>query len=104
MTNGTVEVFQHELAHCNGWYHAPFEIGVDPPDNLVHPYDGELVVILTGSDFSGQNETIDFAQRGTRFIMKWDYTVPELCKQFWKERGIVAVSKDIDRIVGCSIR
>jgi hypothetical protein len=104
VTNGALHVFQHELAHCNGWTHAPFEAGVDPPDNYVHEYDGELVVYLTGENYDGQMDTMSFAQIEAHFIMAWDRTVPALCMAFWKERGIYAASEKVSKIVGCSIK
>ena len=104
VTNGKVSVFQHELAHCNGWFHPPFQRGVNPPSELVHPYDSELVVILTGTNFPAQNDTIDYAQPGAEFIMRWDATVPELCKQLWQDRGIRYDASVVDEIVGCSVK
>jgi hypothetical protein len=104
VTNGTVKVFQHELAHCNGWSHKPFQRGVNPPPEYVHHYDGELVVYLTGDFYSSMSDTIDYAQQDTKFIMDFDRTVPGLCKQFWRERGIPYDASVVDEIVGCSVK
>jgi hypothetical protein len=103
VTDSSLHVFQHELAHCNGWTHKPFEAGINPPEMWVHPYDGELVVYLTGVDYSGQMDTIGFAQVEAEFIMS-DKTPPQLCSEFWKDRGVMPNAALVSRIVGCSVK
>jgi len=49
----SLEIYQHELAHCNGWQHADQHHGVNgprkgykspkPPARYVVPYKGKLI-------------------------------------------------------------
>jgi hypothetical protein len=47
VTNGTRAVYEHELAHCNGWDHEAF-VPADPPSSYVHAFDGQLTLIECG--------------------------------------------------------
>jgi hypothetical protein len=103
VTNGELHVYQHELAHCNGWTHKPFERGVNPPLDWVHPFKGKLTVYLTGDYYVGIMDTMNYAQPSAEFIIQGDKTVPELCKAFWLTRGIIATAKEVDEIIGCQM-
>ena len=103
VTSG-LENYMHELAHCNGWVHPPFQSGYYPPVSFVHPFDGELTVYLTGPDLMDLMSVISFAQFDAHFIMAIDKTPPGLCSYFWKQRGTKAAQKDVDHVIGCSLR
>jgi hypothetical protein len=44
VTDGTRDTYEHELAHCNGWWHAPFKPA--DPDPALHDFRGSLAVIV----------------------------------------------------------
>lgn len=99
--DGAISTFEHELAHCNGWHHEPDE-NPDPPLDLVHPFDGRLVVISTGliDDIAIRFIQYDAEIRGS------DKTAAELCGTLWRERRIdfSVFAGKMDRLVGCSVR
>jgi hypothetical protein len=103
VTDGTIEVYWHELAHCNGWDHKPFERGHEPPASYVHDFNGPLTVYLTGHGM-GQITTMNYAQFNAKIILAPDRTVPQLCGALWKQHGVIAAQKDINSLIGCSIR
>ena len=63
ITDGTVDTFNHELAHCNGWNHPEKGSGYNPPAKFIHPYDGRLVVTMSRES----RRTRKIAQGGTTF-------------------------------------
>jgi hypothetical protein len=44
ITDGSKAVYEHELAHCNGWTHPEWTYAV-PPKSYVHAYPGTLTVL-----------------------------------------------------------
>lgn len=105
VTNGTAKAFHHELAHCNGWRHAPFEPDLYPPDEYVHDYDGPLTVIVAGNS----RRTRQIAQAGAK-IVETNQRVIEACHNLWEKRGVNLVpyaSMLNDRtlvVTGCTVR
>jgi len=102
VTNGEVSVYQHELAHCNGWTHPPFQEAT-PPVSFIHPFDGDLTVIFAGDDLGGHVATIDAAPLGTHFVLELTSTVQAICQRLWRQHGIAAASERMSWLVGCSI-
>ena len=66
--DGSRHFYLHELAHCNGWDHPPFEVA-DPPAAYVHEFDGDLTVIKCGR----------------RHACK---SVRKRCLALWEEHGV----------------
>lgn len=104
VTDGTIEVYMHELAHCNGWEHPPFKPGYDPPAKFVHPFNGELTVYLAGQDYADMMSTMDYAQMGVKFILMPNRSPPQMCALLWKQNDVSAAKDDVDRVIGCAIR
>jgi hypothetical protein len=104
VTNGSIENYQHELSHCNGWQHPEFKPGYDPPLSFIHPFIGELTVWMVGVDYGSQLQTMPEIQFDAIIHSAPTRTVPELCGRLWKENGIVAAQTDIDHIIGCAVR
>jgi len=105
VTDGTLRVYRHELAHCNGWVHEPFALDLMPPAKLIHEYDGRLTVYLTGHDYEAQMATMSYAQYDAEFIPMWDETVVSLCQMLWQENDITVEATDTqwDQLTGCAI-
>lgn len=51
VTDGSREVYIHEVAHCLGWTHEPFTYA-EPPKGYVHAYSGRLTVIKCGRKYA----------------------------------------------------
>lgn len=104
VTDGSLAVYMHELAHCNGWNHPTFEAGHEPPAEYVHDFtDGKLTVYQTGQDYVEQMGVMTFAQMDARFIMTTK-TPPQLCAMLWRQHRIFAAQKDVDNVIGCAVR
>jgi hypothetical protein len=103
VTDGTVAIYQHEIAHCNGWTHPAF-VPADPPSEFVHPFDGLLTVYLTGSNYGEQMATMSLAPMDTKYIFSWNETVEAICQRLWREKGIAAASDHKGVLAGCAIR
>lgn len=83
VTDGSPEVYWHEVAHCNGWWHEPFAPDLDPPEFYVFPYEGKLIHLMP----------------------EGEETVASICQRLWKERGIVATAmKKGVRLTGCAVQ
>ena len=100
VTDGTIEIYFHELAHCNGWVHAPFQIGAEPPLELLHDFRGKLNIIISGHD---DFETLLAAQTGADIVLS-SRPVIEICRRLWKERSIDASTVGRNRIIGCAVK
>lgn len=102
VTNGTHEIFIHELAHCNSWRHEPFDTTTYPPPQYVHAYAGRLIVIMSQRD--------DRATRNDRTHIKAEISVSgksvaTLCATLWERRGISPemYTRYLAGIIGCSV-
>jgi hypothetical protein len=103
VTDGTIAIYEHEIAHCNGWWHEPFAPNLVPPREYVHPYDGLLTVYLTGHNYGEHMAIMSLAPMDTKYIFRWDETVETICRQLWQERGIAASKKFEGRLSGCAV-
>ena len=104
VTNGEVSTYQHEVAHCNGWTHPPFQEAT-PPASFVHPFAGELTIYFArGGDIGDEMETINAAPMSAHFVFKNDQTVVSICQWLWRQNGIAAASERMSWLVGCSVR
>src|SRR5262245_48588357 len=71
VTTEDKRIFDHELAHCNGWVHDPW-IYLPPPPEYVHPYtDGPLKVIMAEGD------TGWWLREDVQKDAKWEYSVKD---------------------------
>jgi hypothetical protein len=104
VTNGAVSIYEHEIAHCNGWKHEPFVQAV-VPRRFVFPYVGRLTIHMVGTDYQGQMDTMLLAPVGTRYIYHENVTVWSICQQLWLDGGMVVSEKQLNngRLVGCSV-
>lgn len=97
VTDGTREVFRHELAHCNGWSHDEF-VESWPPSAFVHSFPGRLTIIQCGG---GKRH---HAQEGAIFVPGCKSALRQ-CRQIWAERGIDTsvgrASGNWGNVVGC---
>jgi hypothetical protein len=50
VTSDSLWIFEHELAHCNGWEHTADHSTATPPASYVHRYDGHLDVTMSDGD------------------------------------------------------
>ena len=105
VTNGTIEIYEHELAHCNGWKHEPFSRVIEPPAEYVHPYAGTLTIIMSGHD--------DWLTRTDPTLIGVGYAikvtsrpVAQLCAKLWREHGISeeVYAMYLNDILGCSVK
>jgi hypothetical protein len=102
VTNGEVSTYQHEVAHCNGWTHPPFQEAT-PPASFVHPFAGELTIYFgSGGDIGDEMDTINTAPMKTHYVFE-DKTVQAICQWLWRKNGIAAASDKMDQLVGCSV-
>lgn len=103
VTDGTVAIYEHELAHCNGWRHKPFEADIPTPPEFVYPYRGVLTVYMTGSNYSEQADTMLLLPYDARLIFLNEE--PEvICQQLWRERGWTVPAEHDGRLVGCAVQ
>lgn len=103
VTNGDLDIYDHELAHCNGWWHEPYQPDVQPPLEFVYDYPGKLNVILGASFWRDPVATLLHAQEGAKVVTSRQ-RVPEICKRLWRERSVSFNAAKAERIVGCSVR
>jgi hypothetical protein len=80
VTDGSRRVYEHELAHCNGWSHEAFQ-PADPPRSYVHDYPGRLVVIPCGR--RGKVRMQDDA-----VVVKGCKSVHDRCVALWEEHDV----------------
>jgi hypothetical protein len=108
VTNGDVSVYRHELAHCNGWKHQPFDTTAVPPASVIYPYEeGRLTVYVITPDTGAMMSTISYAQYDAEIIPMYDgETIVSLCQQLWEERNISvpATAEQWNQLAGCSVQ
>jgi hypothetical protein len=100
VTNGGLDTYIHELAHCNGWVHAPFAPGLVPHSEFVRVYDGQLVIVLDANAIP--LDTYIHAQTNAQIVQS-SWTAAAICRELWRERNLVVTHKDVDRVIGCAV-
>lgn len=99
ISNGILSNYMHELAHCNGWNHPPFEQGVQPPMEYVYKYPGALRVIVSPDEQWGM-EFLYFMQENAN--LTFDYRpVWRLCKAMFDRNGS-HYDERINTVIGCA--
>lgn len=104
ITNGDLDTYDHELAHCNGWWHPPFAESQQPPASYVHPFSGPLYVVIGRESFDTANDPVyteQYAQPDANINIS-DRSVVELCRFLWEEQGMDASRPEMNRLAGCS--
>jgi hypothetical protein len=102
VTNGTVEVYLHELAHCNGWSHPQFTAGQWPPPEYLIDYPGQLTIIMSGAD----DIVTRLDTKASTEIVVTDEKVSVICSRLWTGKGIdiSTHASKIEDIIGCAVR
>jgi hypothetical protein len=108
VTNGRPEIFLHELAHCNGWRHAPFDGVLMPPSEFMRLYEGRLVVIMSRRDDlqTRMEAEVSTASEDDVKIGVSQQSVADLCAKLWSDKGISADTYRpyLTDIAGCSVK
>jgi hypothetical protein len=101
VTDGSDAIIRHEIAHCNGWKHKPFDPILTPPPEYDHPYAGPVDVTVSIPQIS----FFTYMTKANNPAYHYDNRfVWQICQELWSERGITpGTEAQMSRLAGCQV-